>query len=174
MTLPAPSFKHRLWINDELTMERARFCERQKLGRVVDDGEGGPALWLPATDPLYAPNVAQAGPADLVAIEPTLPDEAVARDTQFADALAYSDLCGDDGGLAAGSKMFEPRPAERHDDYLKRVGRYLEGVVDHVAQLEDRIAELEKDSHPSAPIAEVVRAELERTGLIHRNGGDDA
>lgn len=65
------TFERRIWIQDELVMETARRLERHGLGRVIDDGDGGPALWLPAGDPAATPAAAA--------------------------ALAYTDLCGDDG-----------------------------------------------------------------------------
>lgn len=37
-----------------------------------------------------------------------------------------------------------------------------------------RLSLLEKRSHPPVPIAKVVREELDRFGLIYRNGGGDA
>jgi hypothetical protein len=46
----------RRWLTDEPQIEDARKLERAGLGKVYDDGDGGPVLWVPCeADALRCP-----------------------------------------------------------------------------------------------------------------------
>ena len=44
---PLIDWTRRRWLTDEPQIEDARKLERAGLGRVYDDGDGGPVQWVP-------------------------------------------------------------------------------------------------------------------------------